>query len=248
MTFIHIKKIRSDETGREVFAVPSVAIATPQGRMLIPNPAGTEASLFDSLPEAEEAIRRAGFDYVFEGRKTYTLNHPSSAEQIALAPGTRGSSDQAVTSLIRHLQDLEPSVVANSAFALGALRAYPALNALAEILGHDDPNVRKSVAEAMARLGASALSVLRDAYNGARTSNHKTAPYIRLTVMQAFLEMIVNGLGAGVIDSILPMAIQGLEDESWLVRAQAALVIGHAAQAQEQLAGDEVGGRERYRK
>ncbi len=234
MTFIHIKKIKHDhpDTGiREVYAVPSVAIATPQGRKLIPNPSGNEASLYPTLEEAEDAVRRAGFDYIFEGKKTYTL------AQSAAQP-TQISSDkpleQAVPILIRQLQDRESSVVANSAFALGALRASAALEPLSNILGHDDANVRKHAAEAMARFGTPALPYLRDAFEAAKSSTRANAPYIRLTVMNAFLEMLQGGISSAQTEQLLPLALAALEDESWLVKAQAALVIGHAAKAMEE--------------
>ncbi|MBX2861571.1 MAG: hypothetical protein KTR14_10075, partial [Vampirovibrio sp.] len=75
MTFIHIKKRYAEDeaSGAEVFVVPSMAIQAPGGKKLIPNPAGREVLEFGSLKEATDAIKRAGFDYVFEGQKTYTL-------------------------------------------------------------------------------------------------------------------------------------------------------------------------------
>jgi HEAT repeat protein len=234
MTFIPIKKIQKHDpaTGepQEKYAVPSVAIATQQGRKLIPNPAGNEASLFDTLEEAEDAIRRAGFDYEFEGKRTYTLSQQPSTKTTSRASG-QSPLEQAVPLLMKHLQDREAAVVSHAAYALGALKAYAALEPLVEILGHDDPTVRKNVAEAMARLGAAALPRLRDAFEQARTSNHKHAPYIRLTVLNAFLEMLEQGIGTALSEQFLSLAVSALEDDSWLVRSQAALVVGRTAQA-----------------
>lgn len=237
MTFIHIKKIQhlDGENGlREQFAVPSMAISTPQGKKLIPNPAGTEASLFDSLGEAEAAIRQAGFDYVFEGRKTYTLKSTQrTSVQADSASITAGGQvlDDAIPVLISRLHDREPSVVSNAVYALGALRAHAALDALSEILGHDDPTVRKHVAEAMARMGRLALPHLLDAYREAQGSAAKNAPYIRLTVVQAFLELThIPGASTALLAPCLPHAISALNDDNWLVRGQAALVIGRIAE------------------
>jgi HEAT repeat protein len=249
MSFIHIKKIhKEDPQGnmRELFAVPSVALSTPQGRKLIPNPAGNEANLFSTLEEAEEAIRRAGFDYIYEGKKTYTLSQPNQPANSAIA-NVGHPLDQAVPLLIKHLQDREPSVVANSAFALGALKAYPAMDALTAILGHDDATVRKQTAEALARMGPGAMPALRDAFLEAQNSKTKNAPYIRLTIMTAFLEMVLSAPGMPLVEQILPLAVTALEDDSWLVRAQAALVVGHAAQAQEQARMEENSSRDRLR-
>lgn len=210
-----------------MFAVPSVAIATPQGRKLIPNPAGNEAQLYPTLAEAEEAIRRAGFDYVYEGKKTYTISQGNSKER-SISNGK--PLETAVPLLIRTLQDREPSLIVNSAYALGMLKAPEALPALSEILGNEDSTVRKSVAEAMARFGHLALPYLRDAFEAARNSTHNNAPYIRLTVMTALVELSQSGANPVLAEQFLPMALEGLEDSNWLVRAQAALVVGNTAQ------------------
>jgi HEAT repeat protein len=237
-SFIPIKKIkkRTDDGQAQVwFAVPSMAIATPQGRVLIPNPSGGEAALFASLEEAEEAIRRAGFDYEFEGKQVYAFNQPTTGGLNPAIARTGGNPlEQAVPLLITHLKDRESSVVANAVYALGSVRAYAALDALSDILGHDDPAVRKNVAEAMARLGASALPKLTAAYEKARTHTGKQAPYIRLTVLSAFLEMVEQGNGPALSPLFLTLALSALEDDSWLVKSQAALLMGRTAQALEE--------------
>jgi hypothetical protein len=146
MSVIHIKKIQkaSAEHGvQEFFAVTSVGIATPQGKKLIPNPAGKEALLFETLEEAESAIRRAGFDYEFQGKTTYLFEQAKKQKTV----GATASLDSAVPILIQRLHDREPTVVANSVFALGMLRATEALESIVGILGHDDAGVRKSVSE-----------------------------------------------------------------------------------------------------
>lgn len=235
MSFIPIKKIQKrDMNGelQEYYAVPSVAIATQQGRKLIPNPSGNEANLFDSLEEAEEAIRRAGFDFEFEGKKTYILSQPSTGQSPARI--SSNPLEQAVPILIRQLRDREAAVVANAAFALGSLKAFAALDELADHLGHDDPTVRKNIAEAMAKLGTGALPKLREAFEKSRSSTHKSAPYIRLTVMLSFLEMLEMGHGSILCEQFLPLAVIALEDDSWLVKSQAAQVVGRTAQVLEE--------------
>jgi hypothetical protein len=235
MNAIPIKKMKKPDpvTGelREVYAVPSVSIDSPQGKMLIPNPSGREACLFTSLEEAEEAIRRAGFDFEFEGKTTYTMNDTSHKRPSASQAGGAQPLDAAVPILMAQLKEREPSVAANAAFALGALRAGQALETLITILGHDDPVVRKNTAEALARLGAVAIPHLRQAYEKALASSHKNAPYIRLTIMNAFLEMLEQGSGVAYSTQYLPLAVHALNDDSWLVKAQAALLVGRTAQA-----------------
>lgn len=236
-SLIPIKKIKKRNAAGEVqafFAVPSMALSTPQGRILIPNPSGAEAALFSTLEEAEEAVRRAGFDYEFEGQTTYAFNQPTATGGKTSLPVASNPLDQAIPLLVKHLKDRESGVVANAVFALGAVRAYAALDELVGILGHDDPNVRKNLAEALARLGSGALPKLIAAFEQARVSTGKQAPYIRLTVLNTFMEMLEQGLGASYSNQFLPLAVGALEDDSWLVRAQAALVIGRTAQALEE--------------
>ena len=235
MNAIPIKKLNKPDpaTGqlRDVFAVPSVAIDSPQGKILIPNPSGREAALFASLEEATEAIRRAGFDYEFEGKTTYTMNEGAGKRKSASTAASAQPLEASVPLLIEHLKEREPSVAANAAFALGALRAGQALEPLLAILGHDDPVVRKNTAEAIARLGAVAVPHLKQSYEKALSSSHKNAPYIRLTIMNSFLEMLEQGSGVAYSGHYLPLAVHALSDDSWLVKAQAALLVGRTAQA-----------------
>lgn len=228
MDLIHIKKIqkRHPKKGlREAFAVPAMGLSTPTGKVLIPNPAGKEALLFESLEEAEAAIRKAGFDYEYEGKATYLFE--KTAFRKADQPVQ--SLDTAIPILLSRLQDREPAVLANSAAALGMLRASQAIEPLLGILGHDDPAVRKSASDALARLAPGSIAGLNRAYEQALASKQANVPYVRLTVLTAFAEMLQIGQGAPVLEQCLPVIIQGLEDESWLVRAQAALVVGQLA-------------------
>lgn len=234
MSLIHIKKIQKQDPKeglQELFAITAVGIATPQGKKLIPNPAGTEALLFETLEAAEAAARYAGFDYEYEGQTTRIFGGPPSGKPLA----SGNNLSAAVPTLIQRLRDREPSVVTHSAFALGALRAHEALEPLIAILGHDDASVRKSVSEALAKLGASAVISLKASYEKAQKSNQVSAPYIRLTVMSTLLEMTQIGQGIIVLEQCLPLVLSGLDDESWLVRAQAALVIGQVAAFKESL-------------
>lgn len=228
MNFVNIRRVDAAENGtaNEQFVVPAVSIMTPQGKKLIPNPSGNESMVFGTLEDAETAVRLAGFDYIFEGRKTYTVGrHTTSAHAIVHPADPLRAS---VLVLIDRLRDREPTVIGNAAFALGELNAGEAIVPLTEILGHDDPSIRKSVAEALAKLGPKALAALRRNWQDYRQSKQKDAPYARLTIMTAYTTMFQ--MGYLPVDEVLPQILEGLQDESWLVRAQAALVIGHAAQ------------------
>lgn len=229
MSFIHIKKqkVGSSDNPREVFVVPAMAITTGQGKKLIPNPAGTENCVFETFEEAEQAVKRAGFDYIFEGKKTYTLQQPPAPMPM---PETGGpiSIQEAIPLLIERLKDRESSVIAHAAFALGELIAEKAIEPLIGLLGHEDGSVRKEVAEALAKMGGAAVSHLKSAFQSARRSKEKNANYIRLSVINTYLEMTRSH--RELLGLVMPQVVEGLSDESWLVRSQAALVIGHSAQ------------------
>lgn len=228
MSFVNIRRLDKAETGldHDQFVVPAVSIMTQQGKKLIPNPAGNEVYVFDSLEDAEATVRRAGFDYIFEGRKTYTVGRQAGPSQVVVHPADPLRAS--VMILMERLRDREPTVISNAAFALGELNASEAIQPLCDILGHDDPTIRKSVAEALAKLGPKALVPLRRTWQDYRQSKQKDAPYVRLTIMATYTLMFQ--LGYLPVDDTLPQILEGLQDESWLVRAQAALVIGNAAQ------------------
>jgi len=228
VSFVNIRRLDKEETGHthDQFVVPAVSIMTQQGKKLIPNPSGNEIYIFDSLEDAEDAVRRAGFDYIFEGRKTYTVGRQSGPTQVMVHPADPLRAS--ILILMDRLRDREPSVISNAAFALGELNAAEAIPSLCEILGHDDPTIRKSVADALAKLGPKAVAPLRRAWQDARQSKQKDAPYTRLTIMTTYTMMFQ--LGYLPVDDTLPQVLEGLQDESWLIRAQAALVIGNAAQ------------------
>jgi hypothetical protein len=228
MSFIHIKKqrIQRPEGPVEVYAVPAVALMSGQKKILIPNPAGSEACVYPTLEEAEEAVMRAGFDYVFEGKKTYALGRKTGKASATQQP--EDILESAVPLLIERLQDREPSVLSNTAFALGELRAAEAAEAMVHLLGHEEGGVRKEVAEALAKLGQVSIPILRKAFSDAQRSYDKHATHVRLTVITAYLAMTHSH--RELLEEVMPQVIEALKDESWLVRAQAALVVGQSAQ------------------
>lgn len=227
MSFIHIKRQTTTNNGQaqERFAVQAMAIQSPEGKKLIPNPSGKEAAVFNTLEEAVEAVKRAGFDYIFEGQKVF-LNHTTSVARPkrSLSQDVFTDLQDAVPILIERLQDKEPSVVGQAAFALGQLEDTSAIEPLVTILGHEDPTVRRHVADSLARLGLETLKPLQTAYELAQNSKDKNAAHIRLTVMHAFTEMVQRQYV--LPEHVTSQAIDALEDTSWLVRAAAAQLIG----------------------
>ncbi|MBY0404657.1 MAG: hypothetical protein K2X66_12210, partial [Cyanobacteria bacterium] len=122
-SFIHIKKktVSRGDGVTELYAVPAVAISIGQGKKLIPNPAGSETCIFNTLEEAESAVKRAGFDYIFEGVKTYTTQSQYEAHLPQTPAGPSVTIEDSIPILIERLVDRETTVIANAAFALGEL-------------------------------------------------------------------------------------------------------------------------------
>jgi len=246
MSFIHIKRqVMTDGDGQQVeqFAVQSMAIQSPQGKKLIPNPAGKEAAVFETMDAAVAAVRHAGFDYIFEGQKVF-LNQPAAVVKTrqSLSGGFVNLQD-AVPILLDRLNDREPSVVSQAAFALGNLLSdlsdtshKQAITLLIDILGHEDPTVRRTVAEALAKIGPETLPYLYQAYENAQISKDKNAAHLRLTVIQTYQEMTARQ--KPLTEAFIPQAITALEDDSWLVRSAAAQLIGLMAAT---LKADELG-------
>src|SRR6478609_7627248 len=226
MNMIQIRKIRSE--GKEHYAVPCMALSTPQGRLLIPNPHGTETRVFNSLEEAGEAVHRAGFDYQFEGEIAH-LPPPQHQNRPVSRTGSQVNLADSIPRLTELLKDKEPLVITNAATALGNLQAVTSLDALSACFGHDDSMVRKAAAEAIAKMGSPALAVLREALGKGRVITHSNAVYIRTSALMAYIEMLERGLHSSLMQQFLPQVMDCLNDDSWLVRAQAAQVLSLAA-------------------
>ncbi len=229
MSFIHIKKQKikdANGTLREIFTVQALAINSPQGKKLIPNPAGSETCTFKSFDDAVSAVRRTGFDYIYEGKKTYLMD-ASHRPKKRVRTGLDAFSD-AIPILLERLDDKEASVISHAVFALGELEEESAILPFMDILGHEDSNVRKALAEALSKIGRNALPHLETAYQAAKDNKEKYASHIRLTVMAAYLE--ITHTRRELLTLILPQAVEALEDENWMVRSQAALVVGRSAQ------------------
>lgn len=224
---IRIQRIASktDPNAPVRYAIPAVGIQTPQGKRFIPNPTGRESWVFDSLEEARQAIHQAGFASEFEGQ--VHASQPTNA-RIAPSRSMDGNLEQAIPILIERLKDNEPTVVAHAALALGSLQATQAITPLCQILGHEDGTVRKHVAEGLAKFGSNVIPQLKDAWDKTltTTSSPKT-PYIRLTLITTCSQWAQRQRQLPA--PLLNIAIDGLNDTSWLVRSQAALAIAYAA-------------------
>jgi hypothetical protein len=212
------------------YIVPALALQVGGGKRLIPNPNGQESCAFPSLEAAEDAVRRAGFDAEYEGR---TLRHnPYAPPPAAPATDPFACLQDAGPILLKRLQDREPSVIANAAFSLGRLSVSAAIDPLIGVLGHDDANVRKQATDALVRLGEATVPALRRAYDKVRGLPDNRSALIRLSIMSTWLEMARQNRRDWLIP-VLPLIMEALQDEHWLVRGQAVLLVGNLIEPEE---------------
>jgi hypothetical protein len=220
---------KQTQGGHEVYLVPGVAIALMGGeKKLIPNPAGNETCLYTTLEDAKAAIERAGFDAVYDGVTTVNMGQMARQKAQGLRPPrlTNTLHDQMKQKLLGLLTDREPQVVIAAVQALANWQYAPAIDPLCKQLGHSDPTVRREVAEALAALAPNSLPALKATYHSAVSSIEAHAPYVRAAVLASLQHLLEanKGLAANPQDAteLLPMLVQGLADDHWLVRAQAA--------------------------
>jgi HEAT repeat protein len=245
---IQQKKQASPVGGQPIvtYLVKAMAIQRPDGtKTLIPNPSGADVAVFETLEAAEQAIRRAGFDSEFDGQRRVNL-HQSNDRLTGTSSHTtvnRGGREQdwmnamraTLPVLLKRLNDRESSVITQSALAVGELHLLEALPQVSQSviplllkhLGHEDPLLRKAIADTLAKLGLDVLEPLRQAYLQARISTAQNASHIRLTVLSSYAELLrhyPNGMA-----KVLEVALVALEDDHWLVRAQAAQLVAQSA-------------------
>jgi HEAT repeat protein len=218
---VPIRKQQSGDTTH--FVVPAVAIAITGGeKKLIPNPAGNEVCTFATLDEAKAAIERAGFDAIYDGITTVNLGHRGRSPLNPIRPPRLSATlnEQVKQKLLGLLTDREPPVAIAAIQALASWQYAPAIEPLCKQLGHSDPGVRKEVANALAKLSPHSLPALKEAYRLATGSIEGNAPYIRAAVLFSFQLMLQDN----ALDSVelLPVVLQGLTDDHWMVRSQAA--------------------------
>lgn len=233
METVYIQKQQGPE-GQVRYTVSAVRIQGPEGKNRgVPHPYGKESSSYPALEPAIEAIHRAGYDAEFEGRYYPMPPHqsanrkPKTTKALPPRPGTLAQtlalSKKPLQAL---LNDTNPGVVSNAAYALGELRDESAVGALITVFRHDDATVRKQAAEATAKIGEAALRPLESALRDPHW-------LVRHSAATALVELVSQRFD--LVAQILPAALPLLEDENWLVRSQTALALAEAARMQAHL-------------
>jgi hypothetical protein len=226
------------------YIIPVMVLKTPQGEKSIPNPHGQEARSFSSLSAAVEAIELAGFDAEFEGRhvKLADLQEESggfsqrkaakplqSVTQVQAEQLVKEGLLQAIPLLIDRLQDKEFYTVVHATKTLGVLTPAEALSPLMALLGHDSPDVREAVVEALAHYGASIVLTLGSSYSKLKAEGKGEQAYRkRLDIINTYLA-ISKRYPTNTLAGIMSQLLEGLRDEQWLIRSASAQVLNQLA-------------------
>lgn len=222
------------------FALSALAIQTPDGKRLIPSPAGNEVAMYPSLEAAVEAAHRAGFDAVHDG-KAYPASSQEKRDSLPSPQSMRSQTlfqllSQSVTHLTHRLADRETASIAQAITALGRLaplaKTEGTLGSMLQHLGHPDDAVRKALADTLARLDVVVLPQLLAAFEQCQSAPATTSPnadgtsllHAHLTLLQAITLMTTYHPHSAntLATQTLPYIITALQHDHWLVRTTAA--------------------------
>ena len=131
-------------------------------------------------------------------------------------PGDRG---QAVTALVRAVDDAHPSVRYAAILSLGELGAGEAVDALVARLGDGEPLVREAAAIALGQLGEAGGARAWSALERALSSDE---PEVRFQAVASLAEIDATRAA--------PLVVGLLDDGDAKVRAQAAAALGDAGE------------------
>ena len=118
------------------------------------------------------------------------------------------------------LSDKAPGVVASAAQALGEIATEDAIGSIIRCFHHDDAQIRKSAAEALAKMGKPIARPLKQCFSDTQWLTRHTA--LLCTIEIANRE-------PGLLTELLPEIMPLLKDDNWLIRSQAANVFAEVA-------------------
>ena len=210
----------------ERFAVQALAIQTPEGRKLIPNPFGHESIDYPSLEAATQAIRQAGFDAVYEGAllaKADELYSPKqTAQQFATITHQDASRwDKTLIELLRN--EKHPTVLASAAKALGTLKHPDSIEPLCLLLSHEEGAVRQAAAEGLSPWGVDHVERILGLIEVNLTHGPSEAYRSRLGMLTLFQQWSQSTTPLPA--SLHTIVRNCLRHEHWLVRSQGAVTI-----------------------
>lgn len=224
-----------------VFQFPAMALETPTGVQLVPNPNGRQAASFDTLEAALQAVHRAGFDAIWQGR-TYPYRQPRDGNPSSIPLPTARLADpidqaaaELVAPLLDRLRDKEVPVLTAALETLGQLQAPELLDHIEPLIEHESPEVRQSLAQALSLLGEPARQWVHLRYHQTLEGKQRPDVYrIRLMLVTVYTEM-AKATAPTFLLPAMDQLREAMADPHWLVRAQAAQTLYYWALRREEL-------------
>lgn len=215
---IGIKKkiIQTGDKEKTFFYVPAISLKNSdnQVKLLVPHPNGTDAMEFETLEEAADAIRKAGFEYKLPDGEVIAN---SQLEQLTSTP----RRDDLEFALFRKFQsktnDINPSIVAASLTALSYLNDKDAIDIYIEKLGEDNEKIRTAAMDAIVNAQTPVIDKLIDTLTNSNWVSRNSAISC-LTKISEYTDVEP--------EKILIPIINRIDDENTIVQANAILAAG----------------------
>lgn len=212
MQYVSIKKVIKD--GREVFQVPALNLKNSQGatKQRIAHPLGDDYLEFNTLEDAIRSAELSGFKYILpDGTK------PQEAKKEQ--PLNNNIDDMVYNTLIKQVNDINPSVVAASITALGELGDIKLIDLFIEKMGEDNDSVRTSAINSILTFGEAGTEKLLQALKDENWVRRNSA---LITFSRLIDNETVNP------EKILPSLIEMTEDKNTIVKTSAIQTLGKA--------------------
>ncbi len=212
MQYVSIKKVIKD--GREVFQVPALNLKNSQGatKQRIAHPLGDDYLEFNTLEDAIRSAELSGFKYILpDGTK--------SLEAKKEQPLNNNIDDMVYNTLIKQVNDINPSVVAASITALGELGDIKLIDLFIEKMGEDNDSVRTSAINSILTFGEAGTEKLLQALKDENWVRRNSA---LITFSRLIDNETVNP------EKILPSLIEMTEDKNTIVKTSAIQTLGKA--------------------
>lgn len=210
MQYIPIKKSIKNE--KEYYSVAAIPLKNTNKSVVqkIPHPLGTDVILFETLEQAKESIKRAGFNYILpDGQKGVQLE--KITQDIT-------SYEEIVLNAVKNKINSQNSSV--SAAAIVSIAEFPSdetFDILFEKLGEDNDQIRKNAISGICRYGNLLVERIIKALNSENWVTRNSA-----------LTCILNLAEDNKIDLepfIIPLA-KTCNDSNTIVQSNAIITIG----------------------
>ena len=206
MNYITIKKKDNK------FSVSAITLGS-NGTKKIPHPFGNDTIEFNTIEEAEQAIKLAGFEYVLPNGEISARELP---ENIA------DYDKKIIEALLKETKDINPNIVATAINALSEINSTDCLNIYISKIGEDNEKIRQNSIDAIVKFGLEALPSI---FNSLKSENW-VKRNSSIICLQKFCEF-KNAPIENIIETLLKM----LDDKNPVVKCSVIETLGIAYKA-----------------